>query len=346
MRQNASRAMIAVLAGTMAATCGLAGPVQRASDRLVGTQLPAGDWGEQGFTGEVIAGLAHAYQLVPDGAYMDAANYAGDFALADAGYDSLHGTYVVPLYAAEAYGLTRLSEISATPLNNGWRTAVGDLFDEIRNYSGTTGDFIDQIVSDYGAGGVGTAVYDIARFTTAAGYVADVDLPTWRTGLMDTLADVDDDADAPVLALGSGVWALASTGEMDHTTLSGSSSVLNGKELSELPGMLADLQNGDGSFFWTFGGEYPGYTEPTVMATLGLTAVNVVYSAETSAAVSVLADGVDVDGVAYFLIGDNTTDSSFYFAGETLEAIPEPTTLCLLGIGVVAGAARRRRRHC
>jgi len=339
-----------LLAGVLAVTAASASSpanyrdvVAGAADRLVSNQLPAGDWGEAGFTGEVIAGLARAYQVVSDDAYMDAANDAGNFALADAGYDPIHGTYVVPLYAAEAHGLTRLSEISATPLDNGWRTAVGDLFDEIRSYSPTE-DFIDQTVADYGPDYIGTAVYDIARFTAAAGYVADADLPTWRTKLMATLADVDDDADAPVVGLGSAIWALANTGELDGTVLSGSSSVLNGKQLSELPGMLADLQSGDGSFFWTFGGEYPGYTEPTVMATLGLTAVNVVYSAETSAAVSVLAGGVDADGAAYFLIGDDSTDSFFYFAGETLEAIPEPATLCLLATGVMAAPARRRRR--
>ena len=321
--------ILGLLAGTLtvAAACasssgGLRDVVADAADRLAANQSVSGDWGEEGFVGEAMTGLACTQLVVANDDYRDAANAAGDFVLAEAGYSPASGTYDVPLYAAEAYGLTRLSQITSTPFHNPWRTATGDLFSEIRRRSGTTADFIDDIVSDYGSSFVGTAVYDIARFTATAGYVSDVSLPTWRSKLMDTLADIDDDADAPALALGSAVWALAATGEMDDTTLSGSSSVLNGKKLSELPGMMADLQDVDGSFFWTFGGDYPGYTEPTVMAALGLMAANGgAYSSEISAAVSALEDGVDVDGAAYFLIGDDSTDDSFYFAGETLEAL-------------------------
>ena len=181
---------------------------------------------------------------------------------------------------------------------------------------------MSDIVSDYGPAYLSTAIYDIARLTAAAAYVGDVGTPTWRTGLMDALADVDDDVDAPVLALGSAILALAATGEMDDTTLSGSSSVFNGKKLSELPGMLADLQDGDGSFFWTFSEQFPGYTEPTVMATLALAfGGDGAYGPEIVAGLSVLEDGVDTDGAAYFLIGNDSTDSSFYFAGETLEIL-------------------------
>jgi len=282
----------------------------------------AGDWGEEGFVGEAIIGLACTHLAVADDDYKNAANAAGDLVLASAGYSYTSGTYALPLYAAEAYGLTRLSEITASPFNNPWRTTVCDLFREIRRQSGTTAGFIDQIVSGYGSDFIGTAVYDVARFTTAAAYVTDVSLPVWRTKLMDTLADVDDYADAPVLALGAAVWALAATGDLDDTTLSGSSPELNGKKLSELPGMLANLQDGDGSFAWTLAGDYPGYTEPTAMAALGLMAADDdVYSSEISAAVAALADGIDLDGAAYFLIGDDSTDASFYFAGEALEVI-------------------------
>ena len=293
-----------------------------AADRLADNQSLAGDWGEEGFVGEVMTGLACTHLVVADDYYKNAANAAGDFVLAEAGYGPTAGLYAVPLYAAEAYGLTRLSEISSDPFHNPWRTAASDLFDEIRRHSGTMAGFIDQIVSGYGSGSIGTAVYDVARFTATAGYVTDVNLPVWRTKLMDTLADVDDYADAPVLALGAAVWALAATGDMDDTTLSGSSPVLNGKKLSELPGMLAALQDGDGSFFWTFAGDYPGYTEPTVMGALGLMAADDgAYSSEISAAVSALADGVDGDGAAYYFIGDDSTDGSYYFAGEALEVI-------------------------
>ena len=178
------------------------------------------------------------------------------------------------------------------------------------------------MVLGYGAPYLTGAVYDVARFTGAAGYVADVDLDVWRSSLMEILAEVTNDASAPVTALGAGVWALALTGDLDDTILAGSSPELNGKTLSELPAMLAALQKGDGSFAWNFDGTYPGYTEPTVIGALALEVVGG-YETQVLGAVAVLGAGVGATGESYFEIGKSESGGTFYYSGEALEVMRE-----------------------
>ncbi len=299
--------------------------MRRAADYLVSNQNASGYWGgETGFVGESTIGLCDAYLEMPSAPnrnqYKSSAETAGAYIWSSASYSPSTHTWGVPPYAAEAYALTKLSDISADPSNNQWRTSLVDFFNQVRTRQGGTQGFIDGIISSYGTSQQGAAIYDLSRFAVAAQYVDDVDTGLWRNSIIDLLGEIDIDDDSPVMALGAATWACHMTGGLDDTVITGSSPYFNGKTLAELPDMLAGLQAPDGSFAWSLDGSYPGYTEPTVMATVALDAVGG-YETNVENAINALAGGVDAAGACYFKIGDSSSGSGYYYSGETLEAM-------------------------
>jgi hypothetical protein len=329
--------------------------IDLSADRLVDDQQGSssgvweGSWLEVGFTGASVAGLVHGYELYGESDWKTSAEAGGDFILAETKYGE---TDFKGFFGEGAYGLTRLSMVSSTPLSNTWRTAVAFYYEDVRTFWGTN-TYIDtwSVKEDT------SAVYDIAMHALAAYYVDATDKAIWRSRLIDELADVDDLDDAPTMALGAAVWALADTGDMDSTLVdssAGTGTQWDGVMLSDLPGMLADQQvlsgDGEGSFYTNFlhalGAEY---TETTAVGTLGLIAADadnptLDYDDEIYAARLTLADGVDTNGEVYWKIGDDTEDSYYYLNGQTLQALPEPTSMCALALGAVVLLRKRRRR--
>ncbi|KPK78886.1 MAG: hypothetical protein AMJ81_14610, partial [Phycisphaerae bacterium SM23_33] len=303
--------------------------ITRAANDLVADQKAAGSWGEFGFTGESVAGLVHAYQLTGTAGYKTAAEDGGDYCLYnEGGYTAPPGKYRDGLFAGGSYGVTRLSEISADPADNAWRTAVEDLYHQIKKDVGTQ-DYVDAYLNDSNAEDT-SAAYDLARHTVAAYYVSATDRAIFRSGLIDALGDVDDGDDAPVMALGAAVWALARTGDLDSTLVdSGAApgSLWDGVTLADLPGMLVSQQALDGSFYTRFDHDQgSGFTETSVMGALGLIAAHQAapslrYGDEIVKARLVLASGVDVGGEVYWKIADEDFASQYYLAGESLEVL-------------------------
>ena len=320
--------------------------ITRAADDLDLDQLGSGSWtGEASFTGESVAGLVHAYELTAQASYKATAEDGGDYCLYDeGGYNDGTGLYSTGLYAGGAYALTRLSQISATPASNSWRTAVDNFYEQVRTGSGTQ-TYIDYLLTNSEDS---SAVYDIARHTLAASYVGATEQGLFRSGLIDALADIQDTDASPVMALGMAVWGLAQTGSMDSTLVDAGApggSLWDGVTLAGLPGMLAAEQALDGSFYTKFDhGEGSGFTETTAMGTLGLIAADgSTYASEILGARLVLAGGVDTGGDVYWKIGDNSYAQYYFAAGETLEALPEPGTLLVLGLAGIVCLYRRRR---
>ncbi len=346
---------------------------RRAADRLVASQLPGGGWGELGLEGEIIAGLENAFRQYGEASYGAAAQTGGNYILTRDGFNG--SQYAQLPFAAETYALSRLAQ--RDPANFMGPTRA--VFSQARSAFGSSNAYIDATV-DFHLNALGnpihSAVYDIARQAVAARIVDDVDTDVYRSRLMQHLAEVADGGSNPsVFALGVSVWALARTGPLDGTTLSGTSPQLNGRTLAELPDLLGAHQVSDpndgapGDFYWRFdhaGAPPAGITDSTAFATMGMNAATDLdataypFVGQIASARQVLADGVDTGGEAYFFIGDPSFGGGHFYAGETLEAVAEPGSIAfvplpsaawmglvlLAGAGTVTAVRRRLRSSC
>lgn len=294
-------------------------PIERAADYLVAGQLPGGGWPvEPAFAGECVIGLSRAYVLTGDGAYKTAAESGGSYSLDYAGYNQFTGKFVYGLYAAQAYAMSRLSQIQANPSSNSWRTALVDNLNAL--------DAASAISAYRSNADDSSAVYDVARWTVAAYAVGHPSLATWRDGLLTVLGDIDDGDAAPTMALGAALWGLASTGDISTDTRE----IWAGQatQVNELADVVANLQAPDGSFYTKFDPALGyGFTETTVMATLGLkTADPILYNSRSqiASAIVMLEEGVAPSGDVYWQIGSPTSGSHGFLDGLTLELMPKP----------------------
>ncbi|MCD6394835.1 MAG: PEP-CTERM sorting domain-containing protein [Planctomycetes bacterium] len=320
--------------------------IVRAGDRLVTDQGGNGSWlGAGGFTGAIVAGLVNGYELTGTASYQTAAEAGGDFILDITAYGT--GSFVGFL-GDEAYGLTRLSNASANPASNNWRTAVGNFYSPF-NSAGVSA-YVDSMLTFYGE--ESTPLFYVAQHALASNYVNNANKGDWRQSVIELLAGVDDTDSYPVMSLATAVWALAQTGSGLDTTVVSATGDWAGVQLQDLPGMLAGHQVASGgfadSFYWnlghtTGGASYDsGYSEDTIYGILGLEAAGG-YDAEVLSARQVLASGVDINGDVYDHIW-NPTSFNYVYAGETLQALPEPTILGMLGVGALLMQRRRRRQ--
>ena len=327
MRGRIADLLAVGLLSALAAPSARADAVARAADRLVAQQAANGAWaGEEYYTGSIAAGLANACEMTALAAYKTAAENGGNYILASAG-----GNF----YGDEAYALTRLSDISADPANNAWRTSVAAFYAAVSNAEGGTSGYISDLVA--ASGNISAAVFYIASHVAAAYYVNATDRAVWRNALIDYLGGVDDEtANFPVMTLGVSLWALAKTGPLDSTAVDPGApptSPWYGTTLADLPSMLLGHQATAGayagSFYWRFGhdglgGDASGYTEDTAFGALGLIAAHEAgfadYDGPIGAARDALAYGVAADGEVYEHIWSGGL-LLYLFAGETLQAL-------------------------
>ena len=287
----------------------------RAAERLLlGQQAPDGTWGEQGFTGEAAIGLVSAYQWSGDARYKAAAERAGDALIAEA-WD---GENYLGLYPSSTYAMVKLSEISADPANNKWRSALVTDFTGLSAIN-TANYFAAQADAS-------SATYDMARLTVAASYLGS-DVALWRAGLKQVLSNYQDNLGGyKDTAAGAATWALAISGDLSSSEyVSDDIASAWHVTLSSLPGMLGSSNA----------------AEPTMMALLGLLAAQ----ADTGASYSQidskylsLASQITPNG---FVSSDNNW---YFFNGQALEVVPEPTCMALIGLGGMA-LLRRRKMH-
>ena len=301
--------------------------IDAAATGLENSQQPEGNWDFANFNGECVSGLVAAYNTTGTASYKTAAEAGGTYCLlTEAGYDAGLSLYTTGLSAGAATALTELSDIAANPASNAWRTALEDFYEQIRTGTGTQ-NYIDAYLDSVDINDT-SAVYDIAHHTVSAYYADAVDKALWRAGLIDALADVDDTDNAPVMALGAAVWALAPTGAMDATVVSNDvGSYFYNVKLSQLPGMLVSHQAPNGAFYTRFNhDEGYGFTETTAIGALGLIAANqanpaLAYEGQILAARSTLASGVDSAGEVYWVIGNTAELQYDFLAGQTLSVI-------------------------
>jgi len=308
--------------------------IEATADRLEAEQIKAGInvgiWPQEAeFTGSIAAGMVSAYEFTCNCAYKSSAELAGEYIIWSA-----QGNF----YGDEAFALTRLSDVATDPCDNPWRTAVSDFYYDVKNKVGT-----EAYISQFAGSEPSTAVFYLANHVVAAYYVNAEDKQIWRQGLIDYLADVDDNSVFPVGGIGIATWALAQTGPLDETLIDPSGTgapYWNLKKLSDLPGLLLSHQVPAGqlyagSFYWRFdhtNGGSPsnvaaGYTEDAIFGTLGLSAA---YRAnpDTNVDVAILAarqallSGIYEGGKVYEHLWQKDT-LHYAYAGEMLEVLGE-----------------------
>lgn len=302
------------------------------ADRLVAEQAVDGSWsGETDLTGSIVAGLANAYEITGNAAYLNAAEAGGSYILNNNGANP---------FGDEAYALARLSEVTG---NSTYSDTVKNFYNGLDTYG---------YIRGFKGTDTSNAVFYVAEHTVAAHKVGADNAGVWRNALVEFLARVDDDAALlPVQSLGIATWALAETGAMDGTRVDPfglvGEDVWQDVVLSDLGAMLAGHQDSaSDTFFHRFdhaaagpGYEANGYVEDTVFGILGLEAAGS-YSAEILAGRAALVDAIAADGIVYENLLTGGEDFNV-FAGEWLQAVPEPATMLLLGVG---GLMFRRKR--
>jgi hypothetical protein len=315
---------------TLLATSSIGEAIRTVADRLQTEQitegLNSGSWpDEAGFTGSIVAGMVSAYELTCESGYKSSAELGGDYILSVA-----QGNF----FGDEAFALTRLSQITADPGDNSWRTAVVEFYRNVKNASSGT----DGYIAGFSVFDPSTAVFYVSNHVVAAYYAGAEDRRVWRQRLIESLSRVDDSCVFPVMALGAATWALALTGPLDETIIDPSGQGVaywSGKKLADLPGLLTSHQVPDGqpnagSFYWQFGhaDDSPsGFTEDTILGTCGLVACSWAspdpdLDSAVLAARAALLDGISAEGkVSEHLSQEGLT--YYVYAGEMLEVLGE-----------------------
>jgi hypothetical protein len=317
-----------MLSQTLLVASSIGEAIRTVADRLRTEQitegLNAGSWpDEASFTGSIVAGMVSAYELTCESAYRSSAELGGDYVLSAA-----QGNF----FGDEAFALTRLSQITADPGDNSWRTAVADFYHDIKFAGGGT----DGYIAGFKDFEPSTAAFYLAHHVVAACYVEAEDRQIWRQGLIDVLSSVDDSCSFPVMAAGVATWALALTGPLDETVIDPSgqgAAYWDGRKLADLPELLTSHQVPDGrpnagSFYWQFGhaDDSPsGFTEDTIFSTCGLVVCSWAspdpgLDSAVLAARAVLLDGISAEGkVSEHLSQEGLT--YYAYAGEMLEVL-------------------------
>lgn len=341
--------VLAVAASSAWAASSAGEAVTLAADRLVGLQAEDGTWPDEAdYTGPIVAGLVNAFQLTGSNAYRAAAFKGADYILGVPGGN---------LLGDEAYALTLAADITPSPSTSAYRTAVSTFYDTIvRTAVGGTSTYINDLVDYYSINfdDQSQSAFYLAQHTAAAYRVDAIDKAVWRSSLVNTLAQVDDNDLYPIFALGAATWALARTGPLDSTPVDPSASagsVWEGVALKDLPSLLLAQQVAGGpeagAFYADFAHSDGGYTEDTVYGTLGLMASAAAGVAGLGNAVAAgqasLIAGVDTDGMVFEHVSQ-TGGSLNLYAGETLQAIPEPGTLTIAAAGAILLLGGRRKQ--
>jgi F0F1-type ATP synthase membrane subunit b/b' len=308
------------------------------ANRLDQTQIKTGDdtgsWpNEADQTGSIVAGMVRAYEVTGDNTYKASAELGGNYIISVA-----NGNF----RGDEAFALSLLSQISDSPSDNPWRTALYNFYSDIKNDVNETEGYI---ISRFSVVDLSTAVFQIANHVVAAYLVNAEDKEIWREALIDCLVQVDDcSCDCPVMLEGIATWALAVTGPLSDALIDSSPSPTDywcGKKFADLPALILSHQVHDGEpntgcFYRLFGhskcnleDHINGYTEDAIFSTIGLVRASQAnpaldLEAAICAALRALLEGINSEGKVFELLSaqEQSTDCYIY-GGEMLQVLGE-----------------------
>jgi len=327
------------------------------ADYLIDLQFANGGWGwmdnytapssnTSGATGQ---GMLRAYDLTGNAAYLNSAKAAGNYQITvtyPSTTNSRFGTF-------DPYFMLQLSQRAG---DNTWSNhAATNFYDALAN--GTYG----------AAGNLNTAGYISAVQANRATTGAYVNLRPWefstlayaaeqigqsgqdglfQTAILDGLNTLDSTKGYDFLGVAGAVRGLALMGTTTFDAIvSPNHSGINGIDtLTELADYLVSQQDSAGHWWYGSAAKTPNYDEDTqtsAYAILALMAMNdEAYTASIEAGRSFLV-GMQLESGVFSSYPGDTAPFCVEVAGEAVAALPEPATMCLLGLG---GLLLRRKK--
>ena len=336
--------VIATLFCMVFATIANADVFQAGGDRLTNLQNSDGGWGwpvtgasATNTIGPIAMGLAQAYKNTGDTSQLAALQKAGGLLLGKAGNFSPSDGYLA-VELDNIFGTNAYSSYVKTnfydKLAAGTYQRAGDatLYD--------TAAYVNRIRTIRSGDQANMAAWDIGMGLYAAKAIG-ADTTAWLAGTKAKIDELDSGNYYDVLGLAGAVLGLASTGE-DYDPVAGSLSAAS--NLTDLANILASYQISSGGFTWNSGYLALGNetTQETAYSILALNAMGSSFSGDVSLAQNYLKNVQLANGGWENYLGNGENNE---ITGEALWAVsvPEPATICLLGLGALSLISRKSR---
>jgi hypothetical protein len=327
---------------------------QDGGDRLVVLQQDDGGWDWPLFDNDytdaspantaapIGMGLLSSYQLTNDNTHLNSAIAAGNFIIDNS----------PPHSTGNGIFMHELSEITgdmqyANDVKSEYYDALAT-GNYVRNtISYDTATWAQQIITARTDQSIGNlATWDLGLAAVGA-YRLGAETEDWVSAIEDSINLMDSNSYYDVLGLAGGVWALSEIGE-DFDPTSGAYSECS--SLSDLAALLASYQIAGGGFAWNSNYVIPNDGNEAIQETAySILALNAydrsAYLNEIQGAAAFLRDLQLATGgwENYSGSGENNE-----VTGEALwgvnTAVPEPTSMLLLGAGMIGLAGLGRKR--
>lgn len=320
---------------------------QNGGDRLGDTQNTDGGWGwpltgnsAKNTVAPITMGLIQAYRESGSTSQLVAIQSAGTFFLNKTEkYSSADGYLAAELDSV--LGGTAYSDHIKTNYYD--KLAAGTYSrDGGSTYIDTAAE-IQRVIDSRNTSSIGNlAAWDIGMGLVSADALG-VDASAWITGTQNTINALDTSGYYDVIGLAGAVYGLASVGaDFDPT---GGAHAAAGS-LLDLAGILASYQMSTGGFTWHANNMDPSADEATQETAYALLALNE-FNREMFAN--------EISGAANWLSSTQLSNGGWGRAGENNEvtgealwalqaSIPEPSSLALLGLGLIGFGYRRKKR--